>query len=122
MSIEQVARGLVELCRAGKHVEAVDTYYSPRIRSVEPVGNEQMPAVMEGIEAVRGKNVWWLENHEVHRAETSGPFVGDGQFAVHYAFEVTNKPTGRRMAMTEMALYTVEGDKIVQEEFFYNMG
>jgi ketosteroid isomerase-like protein len=34
---------------------------------------------------------------------------------------VTFKPTGQRMQMTEMALYTVKDGKIAQEEFFYNM-
>ena len=28
--------------------------------------------------------------------------------------------TGQRVNMTEMALYTVEGGKIVREEFYYN--
>ena len=28
--------------------------------------------------------------------------------------------TGQRGQMKEMALYTVEGDKITREEFFYN--
>jgi ketosteroid isomerase-like protein len=32
----------------------------------------------------------------------------------------TFKPTGRRSSMTEMALYTVEDGKILQEQFFYN--
>ncbi len=43
-----------------------------------------MPAEMQGINAIRGKNQWWLDNNEVHSAEVNGPFVGDRQFAVHY--------------------------------------
>ncbi len=35
--------------------------------------------------------------------------------------DVTAKATGQRMQMTEMALYTVENDKIVMEEFYYFM-
>ena len=51
----------------------------------------------------------------------SSPFVSEEQFAVRFKFDVTFKPTGNRMEMTEMALYTVKDGKIAQEEFFYNM-
>jgi ketosteroid isomerase-like protein len=115
-----VAQELVSLCRAGRYVDAVDKLYSPDIVSVEPVGNEQMPAQMSGIKAIRGKNEWWLDNHEVHTGEVKGPFVGEDQFAVHYTFETTFKPTGERKRHTEMALYTVKDGKIVREQFFYH--
>jgi ketosteroid isomerase-like protein len=34
----------------------------------------------------------------------------------------THKPSGRRMQMTEMALYTLKDGKIVHEHFYYNPG
>ena len=47
------------------------------------------------------------------------PFIGsDSQFAVHFSYDVTCKATGKRSTMTEMALYTVQGDSIVREVFF----
>lgn len=52
--------------------------------------------------------------------KATGPFIGDGQFAVRFDFETTFKPTGRRTKMTEMALYDVADGKIVREQFFYN--
>lgn len=125
-STAAVAEGLVEFCRTGKFLEAIDRYYASDIESIEPAGNEAMPAVMRGKDTVRGKNEWWLANHEVHRAEAVGPLVGTGaaadRFAVNYTFEVTNKPSGRRFAMTEVALYTVKDGKIVREQFFYHAG
>jgi ketosteroid isomerase-like protein len=82
-----------------------------------------MPAEMKGLEAIRGKNKWWLDNHEVHSSVVTGPFLGDdNQFAVRYEIDVTQKPTGQRFKMTEMALYTVEDGKVVHEHFFYNAG
>jgi hypothetical protein len=120
-STATVAAELVSLCRAGRNLDAIAHLYSPAIRSIEAVGSEEMPAEMEGIDAIRGKNQWWFENNEVHRAEVNGPFVGETQFAVQYDFEVTFKPTGRRSSMTEMALYTVEDGRIVQEQFFYHV-
>lgn len=116
-----VAQELVTLCRAGRNLDAISKLYSPQIVSIEPVGDENMPAEMTGIEAIRQKNEWWFANNEVHSAEVNGPFVGEHQFAVQYAFETTFKPTGQRTQMTEMALYTVKDGKIVREQFFYNL-
>ena len=120
-STATAASELVALCREGRNLEAIERLYSPNIHSIEPVGDEQMPAEMHGIDAVRGKNEWWFENHEIHRAEVNGPFVGENQFAVHYSYDITFKPTGRRINGTEMALYTVDDGRIVREQFFYQV-
>jgi ketosteroid isomerase-like protein len=119
-STTAVAQELVNLCRAGRNLDAITKLYSPKIVSIESVGSEEMPAEMTGIDAIRQKNEWWFENNEVHKAETNGPFVGENQFAVQYTFDVTFKPTGQRTEMSEMALYTVKDGKIVREQFFYN--
>ena len=120
MSAADVGNSLVSLCRQGQFMEVIDQYYSDNIVSVEPVGDEAMPAEMSGIDAVRGKNQWWVENHEVHGVTLDGPSVGDGQFAVRFTMDVTPKMTGQRTTMIEMALYTVVDDKITKEEFYYN--
>jgi len=121
MSVADVANGLVGLCRQGQSTEAIEKYYSDDIVSIEPVGSPEMPARQEGIAAIKGKNQWWMENHEVHKMEIDGPFVGEGAFAARFFIDVTQKFSGQRMQMTEMALYTVKDDKITQEEFYYNM-
>ena len=121
MNTAEVAQGLVDLCRQNKNLEAVDTYYAENIVSVESASSPEAPAETKGIEAVRGKNKWWLDNHQVHSAEANGPFIGEQQFAVEFKYDVTQKASGQRFKMEEMALYTVEGGKIVREHFFYNM-
>jgi len=121
MSVADVANGLVGLCRQGQFMEAIEKYYADDIVSIEPVGSPEMPARQEGIAAIKGKNQWWAENHEVHGLEIDGPFLGDGQFAVRFSMDVTPKFTGQRNQMTEMALYTVKDGKVSQEEFYYNM-
>jgi ketosteroid isomerase-like protein len=115
-----VAQELVALCRAGRNLDAIAKLYSTKIVSIEPVGDETMPAEMTGIDDIRQKNEWWFENNEIHAVEVNGPFVGEHQFAVQYDFETTFKPNGRRMRMSEMALYTVQDGKIVREQFFYH--
>jgi ketosteroid isomerase-like protein len=121
-----VGKKLVSLCREGKIMEAVNTLYSPDIVSIEAVsGGPSMPARMEGLEAIKGKNDWWVKNHEIHSAEVDGPWPHGDRFIVRFKFDVTGKAgpmAGKRMNLDEAALYTVKDGKITQEEFFYDMG
>ena len=116
-----IARELVALCSEGRNQEAIDRFYAPDIVSIEASGSAEMPAEQHGIDAVRGKNQWWVENNEIHSAQVTGPFIGDGKFAVKFDYDTTFKPTGQRVEMTEMALYEVADGRIVREQFFYNM-
>ena len=121
MSAIEIGAKLVALCRQGRATEAVDALYDEKIVSIEAQGSDELPARMEGIEAIKGKNAWWYENHELHETSAAGPFCGhrEDQFAVLFEMDVTFKPTGERQKLVEVALYTVANDKIAQEEFFY---
>lgn len=114
-----IAHELVDLCRQGRNADAIEQFYAGDINSIESMGNEAMPAEVQGIDAVRKKHEWWTENVQVHSATTRGPFIGDNEFAVFFEYDTTFKPTGKRNTMREMALYTVDNGKIVREEFFY---
>jgi len=120
-----VGKTLIDLCRQGKNLEAVETLYSPDIVSIEAMSDPSMPAKTEGLDAVKAKNKWWMENHEIHSAEAEGPWPNEDRFIVRFKYEVTPKAgpmSGKRMTMDETALYTVKEGKISQEEFFYSMG
>jgi ketosteroid isomerase-like protein len=120
-----VGKKLVDLCRQGKAHEAMDTLYSPSIVSVEAASGPNMPARMEGMEAIKGKATWWEENHQVHKAEVEGPFPHGDRFIVRFKYDVTAKSgpmAGKRFTMDEAALYTVHSGKISHEEFFYTTG
>jgi hypothetical protein len=121
----QVGKKLVELCRQGKHLEAIDSLYDKNIASIEAISDGKMPQRLDGFDAVRGKSVWWLENHTVHGGEVKGPFPHGDRFIVYFLYDVTPKigpMANKRMKMEEGALYTVKNGKVVQEEFFYDMG
>lgn len=125
MDTKQVGKKLVDLCKAGRNVEAINTLYSPDIVSVEARGDETMPAQMRGIDAIRKKNEWWTENHEVHSAEVRGPYPNEDRFAAQFRYDITPKAgpmKGKRMTMDEVAVYTVKDGRIVREEFFYDVG
>jgi len=119
MDTMEIAKNLVDLCRQRKNDDALTTLFSTRAVSVEafaPPGGQQET---QGIEAIRGKGKWWRDNHEVHSTSVTGPWPHGNRFIVGFQFDVTNKPSGRRMKMDEVGLYTVENGKIVREEFFY---
>jgi len=122
MTTMEVGNKLVELCKKGENLKAVETLYSPDIVSVEAAATPAMPAEMKGMEAIKGKNKWWLDNHEVHSAACEGPYPHGDRFIVRFTYDITNKQSKKRMKMDEMALYTVKGGKIAREEFFYAMG
>ncbi len=120
-----IGKNLIELCRQGKNIEAIETLYSPQIVSIEATGSPSMPARIEGLDAIKAKNEWWENNHEVHHAEAEGPWPNGDRFIVRFKYEVTAKAgpqAGKRMTLDETALYTVKDGKITQEEFFYDMG
>jgi hypothetical protein len=122
MSVNDVARGLVDRCKQKDFLGAVERFYDDEIVSVEPVGTDEMPAELHGKDAVRKKGEWWDQNYEVHDVQVKGPYIGDNEFAVQFSMDVTHKPSGQRSSWTEMALYQVQKDKIVREQFFYNPG
>ena len=124
-TVKEIGEKLVAACREGRDEEALRTLFSENVVSVEAQGGPEMPAVMEGLDAVRKKGDWWRANHEVHRHDAKGPFPNNDRFAVIFNYEVTPKigpMAGRRIQMEEVALYTVKDGKIVREEFFYSMG
>lgn len=122
MNAKAVGERLVALCSEGKNLDALDELYSADVVSVEAAKAPGMERTANGIDAVRGKNQWWIDNHEVHSSSVRGPFPhGDDRFCALFDFEVTFKPAGQRFKMEEVAHYTVKDGKIVREEFFYSM-
>jgi ketosteroid isomerase-like protein len=121
MSTMAVANQLVELCRQGKNAEAKALYAEDAV-SVEAFALPGMDRVSRGLAAIRAKGEWWAANHEVHSATVAGPWPLDDKFIVGFKYEVTHKPSGRRMVMEEMGLYALQNGKIVREEYFYNAG
>ena len=125
MSIMEIGQALVAAANAGAEAEGkfVDDYYADNVISIEGSGSDEMPARIDGVDAVRGKHAWFFGNNEVHSTVAEGPYIGnrEDQFVVRYILDMT--PTGgERGQMTEIGLYTVADGKIAQEEYLYLMG
>jgi hypothetical protein len=117
----KVGQQLVDLCKRGENLKAIDQLYATDIESLEPLSSEGMNEKSRGIEAIRKKNVAWNDSMEVHSMELEGPFPFGDRFAVHYKIDATDKKKKERMKMEEVAIYTVHNGKIIREEFFYTM-
>jgi hypothetical protein len=117
MNTEEVATKLVEYCRKGEWMKAVDDLYAKDIVSVEARAMENMPAEMRGIDQVRGKTEWWEKNMQVHSAKVTGPFVARDTFVVQFDVDVTDKGSNKRMQMSEVGIYTAKDGKVAREEF-----
>jgi hypothetical protein len=90
--------------------------YAPDIVSVEGDGKETA-----GKEAVIRKSEVWASGVDFHGERVRGPwFNGPNQFAVTFELDVTRKSSGQRLTLEEVGVYTVKGDKITREQFFYD--
>jgi len=119
MTGHEIGKKYVALCKEGKNEACLDELFAKDAVSVEAGGPPGMDRTAKGLEAIRAKGKWWIDNHTVHSAEVYGPYPHDNRFAVRFVYDITNKPSGRRMTMDEVGLFTVENGKIVREEFFY---
>ena|SRR2546423_1275880 len=117
MNTEEVAKKVVELTRKQAWHEALDTLYAKDIVSVEAHSMGGGSPETRGIEGVRGKVDWWVNEMDVHNCKVSGPFVAHDRFVVQYDMDVSNKKTKERMQMSEVGVYTIKDGKIVREEF-----
>ena len=118
MSIQTVAHKFVELCKQGKNFDVMRTMYSPTIVSVEGDGKETA-----GQNPVIKKSEDWVSDKAFNGETVAGPFFNGAnpdQFVVFFTLDVTPKASGKRVALEEVAVYTVKNDKITREQFFYD--
>jgi ketosteroid isomerase-like protein len=123
MTTLDVAQQYVELCKQGKNDECLEKLYAKDAVSVEAVTPQDGgDRVATGLDAIRTKGRLWSERNTVNKAEVAGPYPNEDRFAVRFTYDVTNKPSGKRMTMDEIGLFTVKNGKITREEFFYAGG
>jgi len=123
MNIESIANRLVELCRAGKFEQAQEELYASDVVSIEPeglppgaLGNARgLPAIVE-----KGRQ-FRAAIEAVHGSSVSEPVVAGNWFSVALMLDSTFKGRGRTK-LEEICLFHVRNGKIVQEQFFYDVG
>ncbi len=115
MSIKSVAENFTASLAKGDFAGA-EKFWDKQVVSIEAMDGPMKE--VRGLEAVKGKSVWWNENHISHKFGVEGPWINGDQFSVVFDIDVTQKASGQRVHMKEVAVYTVRGDKVVEERFF----
>jgi hypothetical protein len=120
MNAQEVANRLVQLCREGKNVDAINELYDDNIVSHEPEGSPMKEKT--GKEAViESTNHWISTVEEMHNAYISDPIVSGDFFACTMKVDATHKDRGRN-TMDELCVFEVKDGKIIREQFFYHTG
>lgn len=117
MSTKEIADDVVAMAKAGDLDGIGAKYWADDVVSIEAMASPM--AHLTGKDAVIGKQQWWNSAHDVHSVETHGPYVNGDQFAVRWVMDVTQKDSGQRMTMDEVAVFTLKDGKIAEERFYY---
>jgi limonene-1,2-epoxide hydrolase len=117
MTLSEIAKRLVALCREGKYEQAQTELYAQDAVSIEPQEMPGFPKVTKGRDAIvqKGRNfVAMIE--EIHASEVSDPIVAGSSFACTMRLDSTMRGMGR-MDRTELCVYEVKDGKISAEIF-----
>ncbi|MEO1008064.1 MAG: SnoaL-like domain-containing protein [Planctomycetota bacterium] len=134
MNTMEVGRKLVELCKEGKHRQAIEDLYADTVVVNEAMDPMQMPEEMRPPHArpngpqskadlLNGCDAFF-SCLEVHGAEMSDPYPLGDEFIVYMSMDCTfsqGPMAGQRMDMKEMAKYKVQDGKIVESNYYYAM-
>ncbi|WP_342316642.1 nuclear transport factor 2 family protein [Lysobacter sp. FW306-1B-D06B] len=121
MSTQDIARRLVELCRAGAFEQALEELYADDAVSIEP--DDIPPGALsnaEGLDAIlRKSRRFWGGVETLHSVRCSEPLVAARWFSTALSVDVTFKGVGR-IDIREICVYRVRDGRIVLEQFFYD--
>ncbi|MDR3681470.1 MAG: nuclear transport factor 2 family protein [Flavipsychrobacter sp.] len=121
MTTQQIADQYYEMAQQNKWMEIQDTLYSQDIVNKEPEHAIAMgiPTLTKGLAAVKAKGEARRAMIEtLHSQECSAPVVGGKYFSVSMGRDITFKGKPR-MKLEEIAVFEVQDDKIISEQFFY---
>lgn len=117
-NVAGIAARFTALWRAGEFRQAGEKYWAEHIVSIEPsIGGANSDAVCRGLEAVRAKYLKRSATCGIEDLKVDGPFVTGNQF-VWFA-DMFLAHGGRRVPHSEIAVFTVRDDKIIEERRFY---
>ena len=71
-STYEVGKKLVDLCRQGKHMEAITTLYATNIVAIEAMAGPNMPHAWKALMPLRRRR-YGERSHEIHGGNVDGP-------------------------------------------------
>lgn len=114
-SVGEVAGRFVQMFNAqpGNDAAIWDALFHKKFTSIEG------GMVWQGRKAVQAKGDEFHSRNVVNACTCEGPYVGSTGFGVRFNIDMTDKASGQRVQMSELAVYTVKNGKVVEEQFFY---
>lgn len=120
MTIEHLASDFAQLLLSGNPIEAAEKYWADDIVRIEPARwPECAPKRAEGYDAAHATLREWIDVRDAADLAIDGPFVTGDVFVLFLDMEIAVEGTGKREPFSEIAVFTVRGDKIVEERHFY---
>jgi hypothetical protein len=118
MTIQEIAKRLVVLCRTHDFETAQTELFSKEAVSIEPVATPEFEKETKGLDAILKKGQKFEDMvQEYHKTEVSEPIMASSSFACTMHMELTMKEKGH-MDMTELCVYEVKDGKIIAETFY----
>ncbi|MDO9358824.1 MAG: nuclear transport factor 2 family protein [Polaromonas sp.] len=115
MPNRQTVQAFIHLVEQGRYVEAIEQFYAPDASMQE---NSQPPR--QGRDTLVAYEKAVMAACSAMRTLPVESFLVDGDFVViHWVFEFT-RHSGKTLRIDELAHQRWEGDRIVEERFFYD--
>ena len=119
-AINEVAREFTAMLRRGQFESAGEKFWAADVMSAEPAAvSDDIPALVCGKEAVRRKIKSRFAEGDIYDLSIDGPFITGDQFALFLDMLMTDPATGKTQPFTEIAIFTVRDERIIEERFFY---
>jgi hypothetical protein len=120
----EVGLRLVELCQKGENRKAIEELYADEVDVQEAMLGGPLPNGMQSkADLLAGCDAFNAEN-DIHESNAHGPYPIDNTFVVFMSIELTPKSgpmAGKRFAMSEACIYSVDDGKIVKSDFAYHV-
>jgi hypothetical protein len=118
MTVQEIAKRLVELCSQGQYETAQKELYAENATSTEPADSPGLQSVQGRAALIEKGHAFQAMVEQVHGGHVSDPIISGSCFAVSLSLDITMKGQGRTM-MDEICVYKVKDGKIISEQFFY---
>ena len=119
MTIKEIAEKLAKYCEKNDYVTAQKELYAENIISIEPDESAGFDKETKGLKNVNEKITKFMSGvEESYGTKVHNTIFAGNSFA--FVLDMDIKMKGQeRMTMSEICVYTVKDEKIIQEEFFW---
>lgn len=119
MSIGTISKKLVELLRKREFIRAQKELFDLDVIRIEPDFHPQVK--IEGLSKILQKENEFITTIKTwHEHEVSEPVVGKDYFCIRM-FSKLQMYNGQLLEIDELIVYQVSNEKIIKEQFFYDI-